>query len=374
MSEYNKMAKGTFTSTGNAQIINLPFQPAFVELYNYSSYATPANHGIPYAAWSSQMGQGTAMVDLFNSTPVLTTGVITTGGISTFAGGTLLQYGTAIPLGASGSITSSSATQTNIVTTAAHGLSTGQVVIFQNAYQSSTTGMPQLDGIPFVVTVTSTTAFNINWNATGSNYTTVNSASNTTTILPVLYPYLYEPGVSYIQGISTTNNVVTVVTTAPHNYVIGQEIAFRIPSVWGSSALNSLPDVSIPGSPIYYYVASVPTSTSFTLTTNPSYNTFTTNVPVASVSGLTFPQVVAVGDVNSGGVQISYGSKLYPSPLINGVSTINGPAIQGAFVNNTNQGFIVGIGAAVSDSSSKLVGANTNVFYWRAFLDDISIP
>ena len=82
--------------------------------------------------------------------------------------------------------------------------------------------------------------------------------------------------------------------------------------------------------------------------------------------GQSFPQVVAVGDVNSGGVAYS-GGALYPSPLVNGVSTINGPAISGAFVNNTSQGFIVGVGAAVSDASSTLVGANGNVFYWQAF-------
>jgi hypothetical protein len=76
------------------------------------------------------------------------------------------------------------------------------------------------------------------------------------------------------------------------------------------------------------------------------------------------PQVVAVGDVNTGGWPISAGSKLYPPPVVNGANTINGPAIQGAFVNNTAQGFIVG---------ASLAGASSDVVYWRAILADMVI-
>jgi hypothetical protein len=75
--------------------------------------------------------------------------------------------------------------------------------------------------------------------------------------------------------------------------------------------------------------------------------------------------MVAVGDVNTGGLAISSGSALYPSPVVNGVSTINGPAISGAFVNNTRQGFI--IGAAIA-------GSLNNVLYYRAYLHDLAQP
>jgi hypothetical protein len=99
---------------------------------------------------------------------------------------------------------------------------------------------------------------------------------------------------------------------------------------------------------------------------------------VASVPGLSYPQIVAVGDVNTGGVQISSGSALYPPPYYMPISTtrvntINGPAIQGAFVNNTSQGFIIGAGALTGLASTSLVGANGNVIRWRAFLHDMNV-
>jgi len=49
MTEYSRMAKGKFTSTGNAQLVVLPFVPDFVEIINYTAAATPANHGVPFA-------------------------------------------------------------------------------------------------------------------------------------------------------------------------------------------------------------------------------------------------------------------------------------------------------------------------------------
>jgi hypothetical protein len=377
MAEYSKIAKGFFTSTGAAQIINLPFLPGSVWMTNLTAAQTPANHGIPRAYWNAQMGQGFAVADLFNATPVLTTGVVTTNGISNFSAGQLLQFGPVFN-NTSNAFSINKANPAQITTNSAHGLTTGQVVIFQNLYQTSTTGMPQIDGIPFVITVTGATTFTIPWNTNQSNYTAFNTATSTNNVgsfKQVLYPFLYAPGVNIISAL-TLAATTTVVTTAPHNYVQGQEVAFRIPTAWGTTQLNSLPDLLIPGSPIYGYVTSVTNSTTFVVNINSSsFSTFTTNPTVASVPGLTFPQVLAVGDVNTGGVQFSGATiGLYPPPIVNGFNTINGPAIQGSFVNNTSQGFIIGAGATTNDASSVLVGASTNLIYWEAFAHDIVLP
>ena len=96
-----------------------------------------------------------------------------------------------------------------------------------------------------------------------------------------------------------------------------------------------------------------------------------------------------MGDVNTGGVQISGGSPLYPSPysvaigdgntatngvLTNRINTINGPAIQGAYVNNTSQGFIIGSGAGTVLTTSSLVGDAEDLIYWRALSHDMGLP
>lgn len=369
MAEYSRIARGTFTSTGAAKVINLPFQPNIIRMTNYTAAATPAQNGAPFANWDVGMGQGGGIMQIFNATPVLTTDNITTNGFSTFSAGQALQFGAQIQI--SGITKASPA----VVTTAsAHGYSTGDVVIFQGLYQSSTTGMPQICGIPFKVTVTGATTFTVIWNTNQSNYTALSASPTGAFVKKVLYPYLYLPQETVISAI-TTGTTTTVTTTSDHNLVVGQQIAFRIPSTWGTTQLNSLPNTTIPGSPVYGYVTSLTSNTIFVCSIDSSsYTAYTSNQTVASVPGLSFPQVIPVGDVNTGGVVYS-GSTLYPSPTFPtasaGVGTINGPAIQGAFVNNTSQGFVIGAGTAVTLTSAVLVGATSDVIYWEALLSDM---
>lgn len=371
MAEYSRMARGSFTSTGAAKIINLPFKPQYVEFENYTAYATPANHGIPWAKWDVNMGQGSAVVGLFNATPLLITDDVQTNGISTFDAGTLLQYG------ARQQIVGATAANPIVFNVTAHGYSVGDTVVFEGLYQSSTTGMAQIAGIPFIISaVGDANHFSVVWPGDGSNYTALSGSPTGSYVRKVLYPDLYLPGVNFIEDL-TLASTTTVVTTTNHNYVVGQQVAFRIPQSWGTAELNSLPNNIIPGSPIYGYVVSVTDNKTFDVNINSTgYTAFTTNQTIASVPGLSFPQVVAVGDVNTGGEPIYSGSNLYPSPLFptstNGSPTINGPAIKGAYINNTRQGFVIGVGKAAGDSSSVLVGAEDDVIYWRAYLFDYS--
>lgn len=375
MTEYSRMAKGKFTSTGAAQIINLPFQPDYVEFTNYTASAAFTDHRVLSAQWDVNMGQGFAITQVKNTT--YQTDSVITNGVSTFSAGQLLQYG------ASQAVSTVTKANPAVVTSVSdHGLASGDVVIFQNLYQTATTGMAQICGIPFTVTVTGATTFTIPWNTNQSEYTAYDTATSTedATFKKVLYPYLYFPGETVISAI-TTGTTTTIDTTSAHNFVVGQEVAFRIPSAWGTTQLNSLPNTTIPGSPIYGYVIAVTDYNTVIVNINSSsYTAFNSNQSMASgISGISFPQIVAVGDVNTGGVQISSGSALYPPPYsvpigTTRVNTINGPAIQGAYVNNTSQGFIIGAGACVTDTAAVLVGASNDVIYWRAFLHDISIP
>lgn len=372
MTEYSRMAIGTFTSTGGAQIVQLPFQPDYVEVLNWTAANTNAtSQSIVSGVWYTEMGQGFAAVQGYNTSPALIYDTIATNGISTFAAGQLFQFG---PNLAISGITKAAAAV--VTTTAPHGLTTGNVVIFQNLYQSSTTGMAQIDTIPFTVTVTGATTFTVNWNTNQSNFTALSGSPANAIVKQVLYPYIYMPDVAFISAI-TTGTTTTVVTSNAHNMHVGQEVAFRIPSVYGTIQLNSLPNIQTPGFPVYGYITSVTDANTVIVNINSTnYTAFNSNQPIANVSGQQFPQLIAVGDVNSGGTAISAGSALYPPPFgrytgTTQVPTINGPAITGSFVNNTSQGFIVGIGAGRVLTTGSLVGANGNIFYYKAYYHDL---
>jgi hypothetical protein len=373
MAEYSKIARGSFVTSGTPTYVrvNLPYQPQRVELLNYTAFSAPSQFAVARAWWDIAMGQNNTAFEYISaaSAPWNLAVDYTTQGVSTYAGALSLQLGPQLQING---ITKASPAV--VSTSAANTLATGQVVILEGLYQSSTTGMPQLSNMPFTITVVNSSSFSINWNTNQSNYTALSGNPSGAYVRQVLNPYLYLPGVNFISEIAT-GTTTTITTTTDHNYVVGQEIAFRIPSVYGTTGLNSLPNVIIPGSPIYGYVTAVTANNIFVCNIDSSaFSAFNTNQTVASVPGLQMPQVVAVGDVNSGGAPYS-GGALYPSPSFptytGGAATINGPAIQGAFVNNTNQGFIIQNGAGAVQSSATLLTASST-YIWTATYYDLS--
>src|SRR6187455_1038354 len=124
MAEYSKIARGSFTSTGQAQTINLPFQPSYVQFTNYTNaFTAAAASQVVSAEWYASMGQVFAVQTVYDATPDLVTDDVITGGISTFSAGQLLQFGPTMTVT---DITKADPAQ---VTVTAHGLKSGDVVI-----------------------------------------------------------------------------------------------------------------------------------------------------------------------------------------------------------------------------------------------------
>lgn len=360
--EYSKLASGMVLSalTAAPTTVILPFIPNFIEITN-TTEITAASGGVTRAWWMTDMGQGAAAYITTGSGPADGSNYIsaaTGGGFSTFQGGIAQQYGPVLSI--SGIVKATGV----VTTTTNHNLVSGNVVVFQGLYQSATTGMAQISGMPFVVTVLSPTTFSINWNLNQSNYTALSGSPAGAQVKKVLYPNIYVPGVAFISAL-TLSSTTSVTTTAPHNFQVGQEVAFRIPSAWGPTQLNSLPNILIPGSPVYGFVTAVGSSTTCTVNINSTgYTAYNSNQTIASVPGLTFPQIVAVGDNNTGSNQFGTNSpQFYNGTSTALVSTINGPAIAGAFCNNSSMGFIIG---------GTISGTTADVILWRAYAHDFN--
>lgn len=375
MAEYSKLASGQVVATGGALPIILPYMPTRIEIFNET--AASAGLGVSRAWWSQDMGQGSAGLTTltafnFATTPAvsLTANVdsfVSADGFSTMQAALALQYGAVID------IASVSAANPAVVTTSiAHGYSSGDVVIMSNLYQSAASGMQQIAGIPFVVTVLSPTTFSIDFNTTQSQFTAYNSgsASSQATVKKVLYPALYFPGVNYITAIQNGN--ATVVTcSAPHNLVVGQQVAFRMPQPFGMTELNSYPNSVTPGQAIYGYVMQVPNSTSVIVNINSTgYSAFSWNLPMAQVMyGMSYPQLVAVGDQNTGaGLNSMAPLALSPQGYLGGSTSPAtlpiSPTIAGAYIPATYQGFIIG---------SAICGSPNDIIDWVAYYDDLAL-
>lgn len=384
MTEYSRVAKGSFTAaSGQATaVIQLPFQPDRVELFNYTNIKTAAANTVVRAWWFSNLLDASTsvnptMVQIYNNASAQVSDTIQANGISSYYAGLGQQFGTALQI-----VSISKAAQALVTTTLAHGYNVGDTVILQGVATSVTNNaMRLLNTVPFtIVSVGSTTTFTINWNTNQSSYTAIAASPSGCLVKKVLYPFLYLPQDNVVSAL-TLASTTTVATTMYHNFEVGQQVAFRVPTLWGTTQLNSLPNSVIPGSPVYGYVTSVTDNWTFVCSINStSFTAFNTNQS-SIPTNTTYAQVLSVGDVNTGGQNITATSPLYPSPQFptfsNRVPSINGPAIKGAFVNNTAQGFLIGSGITAVDgnaASAILTPSQANQIAWVAYLDDIQSP
>lgn len=338
---YSKILRGTFTSTGVNKALYLPMKPDTIEIWNKTKWNTTTNNTGTYAIGFAEDAAGTAYSNASNGTTWLGK-TLTSGGFTFFSAGSPTY-------GAVKTVVSITQANPAVVTVTAHGLQTGDVVLLYGS-----TGMLQVSPIAYTITRTGANTFTIPVDSSGFA-----AAATAGFVKQVLYPDLYIPEMCYITAIST-GTTTTITTSINHNFVVGQEVGFTIPSAWGMTQLDSAVYLqSSNGIPQQAYVTAV---TANTLTVNINSTAFTAFAYPTSATvalGLTFPQVWAIGDQNTGYSLNSSGQVPYLG-VTNGVI-----GIPGSFVANTRQGVIIGTG-----DGTTILQANNDVIAWRAIFPD----
>jgi hypothetical protein len=102
---------------------------------------------------------------------------------------------------------------------------------------------------------------------------------------PPIQPQFYEPSMFFIADV-TLGQTTIVETEEDHNYVIGQLVRLLIPPSFGCIQLNEVTG----------FVISIPSSVEVEVDIDSSLNVD----PFVSSMAATQPQIVAVGDGNSG--------------------------------------------------------------------------
>jgi len=358
MAEYSKIIRGTFTSTGVAKFLSLPMVPDTIEIWNKTKWATTTNHVGVSAIGFAEDAAGTAYVTESNGTAWLGK-TITTGGFTFLSAGTY-QYGP------TATITGIVAATGVVTTSAAHGFVVGDAVLLYG-----TTGMLQIAG-----TVTTVTAVGSATTFTIGNIPTAGFAAAATAgfAKKLLFADLYVPFVNTITAI-TTGVTTTIATSVNHSFVVGQEVFFVIPNagvvnttpVWGTTQLDSQVVVQATGVPQQAYITSITNANTFVVNVNSTgFGAFTYPTSAQAALGITFPQVMAIGDSNNGFVQApplplqptgqTYTNTVYPKAL----------TIPGAYLPNTRQGVIVGTG-----DGTEIIHATSDVIAWRAIYPDL---
>lgn len=222
--------QGRFTSTGAAQILQLPSSCDWMWVYNQTQqYAAGAGQGVEFY-WQRGMTQGRGTI--YTKTAV--TSALAVAQIAANAGFYLVDSSVNIP--------SASVALTGIDNSNPPVVFTGSTALLNNldvVRIYSTVGALQLQGLDFTIdNIVANTSFELAYMAAIAN---ANPGAGTWRRIP--FDPLYYPRRRLITKISqATQAIVTLSVT--HGYTVGQEIRFVIPTVtalaFGMTELNEV--------------------------------------------------------------------------------------------------------------------------------------
>jgi hypothetical protein len=320
---------GVFTSTGNAQIIQIRTGYDTISTFNLTQIAVQtASTGYEFK-WQGGMAQGSAIEYKSNAgSTAVNTVYLATGGF-TFIDNTINNPGASVALTAI-----SGAVPPVVATGNTAGLSVGDIVRLFNV-----TGAQQLGGLDFTIgTIVANTSFTL-------AYMRAIAAATGGTFRRIPYnPYFYPPTrvISKI-GSSTLNgsNVAIITMTVTHAFTVGQEVRFVIPTdtavAYGMTQLDGIQ------APILAIGAADADGTTNTITVGVDVSAFTAFAWPLTIDPFSTPaQVVPVG-ANTG-VANTYGVNPFEDSEI-------------------NQGFI---GVSLAAGANGPAGVVNDVIYWKA--------
>lgn len=214
------LQQGSFLGTGANIVLNIRSDVDWIRVYNATALAQAAADLDYEFYWQRGMPQGTGLV--WTKLGAVANDPITVGALGVGEGFTLLDTSVQTATIGPAVITNISAANPPRVTSAAHGLQTGDIVRLAN-----TAGALQADGVDFRVTRFDANNFDLSW----MSPIAVAAAPGATAVFrKISNEAIYQPKARVITSITQAAQAV-ITMAAPHNFTVGQRVSFRIPAV-----------------------------------------------------------------------------------------------------------------------------------------------
>jgi hypothetical protein len=294
-SPVNAQVTGSFESDGTPLLISIPSGYSDFRMVNLSSIgSSAASTPVMRAEGTSLMAAGSAYYNTKTNgaaTLDLET-TTTTGGFTFVPDSALLAIGPSTALNGTevnraNPAVADTATTTNLVA--------GSTVV----RMFGTTGMLQIAGWDFTIgTIVGSTSFQLKYldntgfaaDATAGTFRIINAQDR------------YYPRVRLITAITkATQAVITLSVT--HGYTVGQEVRIVVPAAFGMTEINGLLGV----------IVAVTTGSTNTITVDidsTSFSTFAFPTSAVAAAGVSFPQVVPVGEAAINSISQPFGNLL----------------------------------------------------------------
>lgn len=317
----NATFQDSFVSDGNDKVIMVPADTVKIEVLNKTAYEQNAADLSAKFIWyrGYNQGESTVITKLGNqANDPLTAANLATGGI---------VVSEEINFGLAAGTTVTDITAGAQVTSASHGLQTGDI-----ARLSNLTGAKQLEGIDFFVTRDGANTFTLTYfNAGAGNIVAAAAPGASALVKKVTSNFPYKPLRVAISGISQAAQAVVTVCQA-HGYSVGQKVLMRVPAAYGMVEMDQK-------------VGTIQAVTASTFTLDIDSSAFTAFAfPVTADAPFDFAQAESYGD-NLGAERASAS---YTPPA--------GRVYDNGMIEVTLTGGATGPGGAASD-----------VIYWNAY-------
>lgn len=277
--------KRSFTSTGAATTFPLPNNAVKVEVYDLTNIATTAaaTAGAEAALYQKAFsingmpaGSGYSYTNTINTKTMVESLLATNGG-----GFTFFDSSNQTP-GAPRAITAVTAANPAVVSAAN---TTGLITNTSVVRMINVAGMQQISSMDFTVgTVTAGVSFGLRYlNASAF------AAPGTTGFYRIIpFNPIYYPRRRFITGITQATSAVITLSVV-HEYTVGQLVRINVPAAFGMSEINGLTGT----------ITAITTGATNTITVDidsSSFTAFAFPTSATAAGGVTFPQVVPVGE------------------------------------------------------------------------------
>ena len=319
---FNAITTGTFTSNGTSQLVTIPSDVVKFELYDITYFgSTAATTTEEISWWISSLPDAYAYIG--NKTNAAATIAITS--MATSGGFTLINPSSSSVLGSAiGPATAISNASPPVFSVAETGtLATGDTVRL-----TQSTGVLQLAGVDYTIgSLINDTSFSLLYGGTAPG-----SAGTSGYVQKVNINSPYYPRARVITAITAASSAV-ITLSVTHGFTAGQMVRIYVPSGWGMTQMNGQAAM----------VTAVNTTTN-TITVNinsAAYTAFAYPSSATAGAGITFPQVVPIGEN-------AINSSTYPYGNLLDDATDNQSAVQ-------------------MFCGSSVVGASNDVMQWIAY-------
>lgn len=334
----NPILSGTFTSNATSQLVNVPLDIIKFEIFNETYFgATTADTRCEGAFWIKDLAAGSAY--RWNKTSgaatIALTNMVTTGGFTlidpTAAQLQAVLTGTAVSQAAPASVTSAG---------------TGTLVNNDIVRVYKVTGMQQIAGMDFSV---SSVVANTSFSLTNIDSSAFGAAGTAISYQKLNYQDKYYPRRRFITNIGASGTSAIITMSVTHGFTVGQAVRIIVPTAFVSSGTNPFSATGTQAStavPATITAINATDGSGFTntITVNVNVSGFTFAFPTSATaaSGVTFPQVVPVGEAATTAAGSTNAANLLDDATVN-----------------------QGVGQMFMASS--LLGANNDIYRWIAY-------